>query len=386
MKISNMPQSQGGNPGRSLRLNTQGQGASTLDRARAIARGENASITLTPDGGLDPEVERIQNEVPKITMNTKATPGEYVGSAPAPAPAAAAPTAPAAPGAEAAPTPTPAAPAQPATPSADPASATPIATATPTPGSKEEEARAAAEETKPLSPQQAAFAKQRRALQVKEREIQQREKALEERASKLPTNAIDVGRLKADPLSVLHEAGVTYDQLTEALLSGQAPNPEIYKLREEIRALKEGVDRSLSDRDAKAETDALNAMEQEARVLAENGDDFALIRASEAVPMVRELIRRTWKEQGEVLPVPEAMRLVEEDLVNETLKRAALSKIQGRLTPKAPPAAPATPTTPPAAPSVPQAPAMKTLTNRDSASAVLSRRERAIQAAYGNKR
>jgi hypothetical protein len=113
-----------------------------------------------------------------------------------------------------------------------------------------------------------------------------------------------------------------------------------------------------------------------------SGDDFELVRETKSIPKVMDLIKRTWKQDGEILPVSEALRLVEEDLVSESLRRAALKKVQGRLAPKAPTAPPA----PPTQQQAPQQPVMKTLTNRDTSTAPLTRRERAIQAALHGKR
>jgi hypothetical protein len=191
-----------------------------------------------------------------------------------------------------------------------------------------------------------------------------------------------MSRLKAEPLSVLQEAGVTYDQLTEAILSGKEVNPEIYKLKEEIKALKEGLDKSFSDRDAQAEKAALAEMSREAYQLARSGDEFELVRETGSIPKVMELITRTWKDTKEILPVSEAMRLVEDDLVSQTLRTAALKKVQGRLAPKqdSPAATPA-----PVPTSKPAAPAIRTLTNRDTTAAPLSRRDRAMRAWHGKR-
>ena len=65
------------------------------------------------------------------------------------------------------------------------------------------------EDTKPLSPQFAALARERRALQVKERELAAKEAALTQN----PGGSDVIARLKQQPLSVLQEAGVTYEQL-----------------------------------------------------------------------------------------------------------------------------------------------------------------------------
>jgi hypothetical protein len=330
-----------------------------------------------PTTSVDPSVEE-QREAAKtrtIKMRVQQTPGsrEYSpadagGTAALDAAAATPATAPAATPEALAVAPT--APAVPATPTATATEANPALR------SSTEQAQAAAEDTKPLSPQQVALARQRRALMLKERELQVREKALAEKTQVPPAQAavkrmIDVARLKSEPLSVLQEEGVTYEQLTEAILNGKAVDPEVSALKREVAALKEGIDQKLEARDRQAEKAALDDMERTAHRLARQGDDFA---------KVRELIARTWEKTGEILDVPEAMRLVEEDLVSETLRVAAINKVQGKLAPKpaAPPQA--------SAPATPPAPGIKTLTNRDTSTVPLSRKERAMQAFYGGKK
>ncbi len=227
------------------------------------------------------------------------------------------------------------------------------------------------EATQPLSPQLAALAKQRRALQVKERELADREKALEGR-SPVQGDMIDRALLKSKPLSVLLDAGVTYDQLTEAILNDQSSNgPELQALKDQIAALEKGFDEKLSTRDQQAEEQVLAEMQREATRLASEGETFELVRETGSVPQVMELIKRTYKETGEVLDVSEAMQLVEDELIGESLKLAALKKVQGRLQPEPAPVVPQ------------QRPAMRTLTNRDTAAAPMSRKERALLAFAG---
>ncbi len=226
------------------------------------------------------------------------------------------------------------------------------------------------EETKPLSPQFAALAKQRRALQVQERALADREKALEQRVQEAQGDLI--AKLKSQPLSVLQEHGVTYDQLTEAILSGSSGvNPEIQQLKAELKALKEGVDKNLLDRDTAAERQVLAEMQKEAVALAREGDAFELVREERRIPDVIRLIHQTYKSTGEVLDVSEAMQLVEDELLKDNLRRASFKKIQSKLTP------------PPMQQAQPQQKQMKTLTNRDTSTVPLSRKERALLAFSG---
>jgi hypothetical protein len=237
-----------------------------------------------------------------------------------------------------------------------------------------EQTNAVIEDTKPLSPQAAALAKARRALQVKERELADREKALE---SKTTGSSEDlVARLKSQPLSVLQEHGVTYDQLTEAILADSSGlNPAIQELKAEIKALKEGVDKNLSERDSQAEQQVLRQIRKEAEQLAREGDTFELVREERAVPDVIRLIHETYKKHGEVLDTSEAMQLVEDELLKDNLRRANFKKIQSKLTPSQPQQQ---------APQAQRQNQIRTLTNRDSSTVPLSRRERALLAFQGN--
>lgn len=226
------------------------------------------------------------------------------------------------------------------------------------------------EATEPLSPQLAALAKQKRALQVKERELLAREEALKNQPS-TQEGMISIADIKAKPLSVLLDAGVTYDQITEAILADQSSNgPEIQALKAQIKALEEGVNKRLSDKDADAEKAVLAEMRKEAEKLSAEGEDFELVRATNSIPQVMELIERTYRENGEVLDVREAMTLVENELISESLKLAALKKVQGRLQPES--AAPQTPQQRP-----------RTLTNRDTAVPPMDRKQRALLAFAG---
>lgn len=230
----------------------------------------------------------------------------------------------------------------------------------------------AVEATQPLSPQFAALAKQKRALQVKERELQDREKALTDSGTREGSEAL-IARIKSQPLSVLQEHGVTYDQLTEAILGGQQGSPEIQALKDEIKALKEGVDTKFQSREAQQEEAALTEMLYEAEDLAKEGDAYELIREQDAYDQVLRLIEGTYRKTGRVLDVSHAMDQIETKLLTDAERLARLKKVQGRITPTSPPLQP-------------QQRQMRTLTARDSSTAPMSARQRAIAAFQGTLR
>lgn len=231
------------------------------------------------------------------------------------------------------------------------------------------EAKPVDEVTQPISPQLAELARARRALQVKERAIVDREKALESRSQDV--NLIDRARLKSDPLGVLLETGVTYDQLTEAILNGQG-NAEMAALKAELHALKEGVDKKFVEKDTQAEQQVLAEMRREALRLSSQGEAFEMVRETRSIPDVMKLIERTYRETGEVLETTEALRLVEDELVSRYKKLANLKKVQSQLAPA-----------PAQLQLQPQRQGMRTLTNKDTASPVMTPKARALAAFYG---
>ena len=220
--------------------------------------------------------------------------------------------------------------------------------------------------TQPLDAQVARIARQRRALQLKEKEILAKEQALLQAPKE---GLIDKARLKSEPLNVLLENGVTYEQLTEAILANQS-NQDIYKLKAEIETFKQGIDQKFVDREALAEKQVLAEMRREAHSLSRS-DEYELVRETKSVPLVMQLIERTWKERKEVLDVPEALKLVEDELIKDA-QRVAKSKKMQSFYPQA------TLQT-----QQRQTQGMRTLTNRDTASIPVSRKARALAAYYG---
>lgn len=227
-----------------------------------------------------------------------------------------------------------------------------------------------AEETKPLSPQFAALAKQRRALQ-QERANFDREKA--EHAAQTTQNVgVDLARLKEDPLGVLQEAGVTYDQLTEAILNGQShpATAQIKALEAKISALESGIDTKLTERDSQAEQQVVAEMKREAASLVSTDDQYRYTRAMGKSDEASRLVHENWKKTGEVWDVSYALELIEAeckkdyDRLTQALTPAQEAQLEQRQI-------------------QPQPQGMRTLTNRDTARPLMSRRDRMMAAFEG---
>ena len=243
-----------------------------------------------------------------------------------------------------------------------------------------EQANPDAEETKPISPQIAAIAKKQRALAEKEREIEARERALAQDPNTKTDQELR-SRLKSNPLSVLQEEGVTYDQLTEAILSQQnEQSPAVQKLQAELEALRQGLENQnklQAERDEAAKAQVLSQMERDAAKMIANNDEFEMVRETNSLKDVIRLIDQTFTKTGEVLDVDEALKLVEDQLLEDSLKVAKYKKVQSRLVP--------TETQQQTKQNTNPVRTMRTLTSRDGASRPSSARERAIAAFYGRK-
>lgn len=325
MKISPVAQGSGLPAGSAA---TDRMPADRLSAAKKIASGQVVEETTGNPGTTDRQVERISAR--RIKMKTNASPEQYI-------------------------------------PPTDPAaqSVTPDAT---------EQVAEVTEDTKPLSPQFAALAKQKRALQTERAAFDAEKLAFEAQKNGPNPDSEIMANLKSNPLKTLLDAGVTYEQLTEQILAEQS-NPDIQALRQEIKTLKDGFESKLSDRDTQAEKQVLAEMEREADGLIAQGDEFELVRETGSKDQAMELIKRTYKTTGEILDVSEALGLIENELITESLKLANLKKVQTKLTPTAPMQTQMAPSK-----------QMRTLTSRDGSSVPLSAKQRAIAAFHGQLR
>lgn len=233
------------------------------------------------------------------------------------------------------------------------------------------------EETKPIDPQVAAIIKAKRALQIERAKLEQ-DKLEAQKSSFNPEEYVSKADLQANPLKVF-EAGVSYDQLTEAILNNQSAPIDPVKLRNEIKEdLKKELLGEFSTRDTQAEQQVLADYSRQVNQLTAEGEKYEAIRHEKAQKQVVDLIHRTWKSTGEVLDVQDAADLVENQLIDEALPFAKIKKVQSRLTPQQEAVIEQIVQQP-----KPNTRVMRTLTNRDNASPIMDRRARAIAAMNG---
>lgn len=229
--------------------------------------------------------------------------------------------------------------------------------------------------SEPMSPQFVALAKQSQQIRKAQRDLQAAKEAWKlEQAKYVP-----IDKLKSETLKTLSEAGITYDSLVESQLNQVAPDPQQHLL-DEIEALKAklaGVDEKFVSRDKQAYDAAVNQIRNDVKLLVDSDPAYETIKATEQSEDVVELIKRVFDAEGNVLPVEEACRMIEDKLVDREFERVQrlsnLSKIKSRMVPPAEILEEATTLQP-------QPPKTTTLTNQGSVQRTLTPRERAMRA------
>jgi hypothetical protein len=258
-----------------------------------------------------------------------------------------------------------------------------------------------------LSSQYAQLARKEKALRAKMQEIKAkedafktREQAIEQQYSQKLQESQKAWRdkLSQDPLSVMQETGLTYEQLTEKFLN--APNQQdsalkstIEELRNEIKSLRDSQEKTtkgLEESQTQAYNQAINQMKTEAKKLVFSDDNYEMVKETNSINDVVELIEETFKKDGTLLTVEEAAQAVEDYLVEEALKLTKIKKLQARL--KTPASSGGTAQTLKTVQQSngqteqgkqPTTQTMKTLTNSVGSTRQLSARERAMLAFKG---
>lgn len=251
-----------------------------------------------------------------------------------------------------------------------------------------------------LQKQFAQLARQEKLLRQKAQqqaqELQTQKAALDAKAQELAAiearykGYIAPDRLKADALTTLEEAGVTYDEVTQQAINRQPTDPRVLshiaKLEARIGELQEKADKAAISYQEQQQAQYQAAVKQirlDAQALVKsNPEEFEAIAKTGSIKDVVELIERTYRKDGVVLTVEEAAQEVENYLVDEVQKLTSIGKIKKRIEQSAQ-ATRSTQQTQ-SKPQTQTGP-MKTLTNAASSTRKLSAKERAIARANGFK-
>lgn len=253
-----------------------------------------------------------------------------------------------------------------------------------------------------LSRQFAQLARQEKALRAKvqqqDQALKAREQALAVREAKFSepqqpqfdaSKYVSLEDFKANPLKVMAQTGLSYDELTQQLLNVSTTDPRtealIGRLEAKIKALEDGAEdtkKSYAETQQQTYNAAVKQIEYDARDLVQMDPNFETIKATNSVKDVVELITRTHAKTGKILSVEEACNKVEEYLVDEALKLTRIGKIKSRLE-QSSAVKVQTQKQPPKPLDRQIQPGMKTLTNAASSTRQLSAKERAVLAFKG---
>lgn len=265
---------------------------------------------------------------------------------------------------------------------------------------EQEVAEEVKEEVKPTqteSNQYVLLARKEKALRAKaqqqeqqfkqrEQDLQQREQEIAKIKSEYESGYISKQRLKERTLDALAEAGVSYDEVTQQQIDAGSVSPAVRAQLERLEARLAKQDEELArqrkgseEQQGEAYKAAVRQIRQDATDLVSSDPEFEMIKATNSVKDVVELIEATFKDEGRVMTVEEAAKEVEQHLLEEIDKLTRIEKIKKRLATK--PAAQERTNAQPPLNKQPQP--MKTLTNATSSTRQLSAKERAILAFKG---
>lgn len=204
------------------------------------------------------------------------------------------------------------------------------------------------------------FVRKERQIRKMQQELARERQEFEAKSKQYETDYVPRSKLKQDPLSVLMEEGITYDQLSEMMLQAPSINDpatkSLYNKIKELETKQTQAERSQQEQVKKQYEAAINQINTQVKLLVDSDPEFESIKSAEAHDAVVELIEQTFQTEGYLMDVATAAKEVENHLVEQAYRMAQLKKVQARLAPKT-----ETPVENKAAPDA--KPAIKTLTN-----------------------
>ncbi len=227
---------------------------------------------------------------------------------------------------------------------------------------------------------------QDQALKQREAALAAKEQELAAKDAQYRQDYVPKSRIKQDALSVLDEAGVSYDEVTQQAITRQPTDPRvtatISRLEAKIQELENKAassQKTYQDQQQDNYKAAVQQITRDVKQLVQTDPEFETIKATNSTRDVVDLIEKTFQKTGEVLTVEEAAKEVEDYLVEEALKLTQVGKIKQRMSQNS--ANSKTSQQQKQAPT--QQTQMKTLTNATASTRKLSSKERAILAFKG---
>lgn len=184
----------------------------------------------------------------------------------------------------------------------------------------------------PLAAQYADLARREAKLQRRDMEIDQREKAIQERE----TGAADLRKLfQEDPAAALEKTGITFADLTRAILSkdddkGQQNHS---RLERDLKELREAQDALKREREEEKKAVAQQSREAEVKQLLDKGENFPLSRfhGQDAISFALQVQDIAEQEQGVKPPLDSVLQQVEGYYQEQASKLFQLPKVRQSL-------------------------------------------------------
>lgn len=202
---------------------------------------------------------------------------------------------------------------------------------------------AATEEKKDdfLSPKFAQLARQEKQIRAAVAKMKAEREAFDAEKKAYLNGYVPKDKLKSDPLAAFSDAGISYDEIAQRLISAPQSevDPTIRALQAKIEQLEsEQANFKKTNEESKSEAykQALDSIRHKVKGVVEANPEFELIKALDQSEAVVSLIEETFKSEGYVMTEEEAAKEVEEYLAEEALKMASLDKIKKKLAPQEP--------------------------------------------------
>lgn len=185
----------------------------------------------------------------------------------------------------------------------------------------------------------AALARKEKALRAKWQEIANQE--AEFKAMKAEAEAFKKykERIKAEPLHLLNEEGITYDQLVKTAVDLVNPDPtktEVNSLKKELESLKQIISKQSEDNQTYQKTQREQAEKQvtsEVQSLISSNPSYETVKDFGYEEAVTQLIFKTYDEEGIRLDTATAAQQIEDFLKAEVDRINGIPSVKKRLQP-----------------------------------------------------
>jgi hypothetical protein len=183
--------------------------------------------------------------------------------------------------------------------------------------------------------------------------LTRKERALQQAQSELKTKMIEIEKMKAEydgflsrkskvkenPFDALEMLGVSFDEITQALLSQGQPVDKFTELEKKIAAFEERENQKQENEKSAKEQELEATRQKTVEGFKDNlakfidTSDYELIKANEAAETVFEVIKGHYEEteklgSAKLLSYEDACKLVEEHLESQLPKLKSLNKVK----------------------------------------------------------